>query len=211
MEIVDPRQDIPRNPVGQILTHEGRSIALVDLGRDASEALRASCPWISRSGPAESSRSRGETTSKNVAVALSETATVPFEGIRLRTATILGQVSIAGKGLAGVTVSLRGEGETRADTTDVNGFYSFARLRAGVYAVAISGYDTMVYSFESTSVSVALGDGQVLPVPFQGTKVGTAIAAQIKERPRGNGQQGTGWGSRRAGLGVPFHRPWGCQ
>ena len=42
MEIIDPQQDIPRNPVGQVLTHEGRSIALVDLGRDASDALRAS-------------------------------------------------------------------------------------------------------------------------------------------------------------------------
>ena len=44
MEILDPRQDIPRNPVGQILTHDRRSIALVDLGRDASDALRASWP-----------------------------------------------------------------------------------------------------------------------------------------------------------------------
>ncbi len=42
MEIVGSQEDIPRNPVGQVLTHEGRSIALVDLGRDASEALRAS-------------------------------------------------------------------------------------------------------------------------------------------------------------------------
>ena len=42
MEIVSSQEDTPRNPVGQILTHEGRSIALVDLGRDASEALRAS-------------------------------------------------------------------------------------------------------------------------------------------------------------------------
>ena len=41
MEILDPRQDAPLGPVGQILTHEGRSIALVDLGRDASDALRA--------------------------------------------------------------------------------------------------------------------------------------------------------------------------
>ncbi len=41
MEILDPRQDAPHGPVGQILTHEGRSIALVDLGRDASDALRA--------------------------------------------------------------------------------------------------------------------------------------------------------------------------
>ena len=42
MEILDPQQDIPRNPIGQILTHQGHSIALVDLGRDASDALRAS-------------------------------------------------------------------------------------------------------------------------------------------------------------------------
>lgn len=33
---------MPRDPVGQVLKHEDRSIALVDLGRDASEALRAS-------------------------------------------------------------------------------------------------------------------------------------------------------------------------
>ena len=36
---------IPQGPVGQTLTHEGYSkIALVDLGREASEALRASWP-----------------------------------------------------------------------------------------------------------------------------------------------------------------------
>ena len=44
MEILDPQQSIPRDPVGQILTHGGRSIALVDLGGDASDALRASWP-----------------------------------------------------------------------------------------------------------------------------------------------------------------------
>ncbi len=42
MEILDPRDEVPNTPVGQTLTHEGRSIALVDLGRDASNALRAS-------------------------------------------------------------------------------------------------------------------------------------------------------------------------
>lgn len=41
MEIVEGH-DVPGGPVGQVLKHEGRSIALVDLGRDASEALRAS-------------------------------------------------------------------------------------------------------------------------------------------------------------------------
>ena len=35
----------PQGPVGQILTHEGYAkIALVDLGREASDALRASWP-----------------------------------------------------------------------------------------------------------------------------------------------------------------------
>ena len=46
MEILDLRQDIPRDPVGQVLTYDGRSIALVDLGRDASDALRASWPTV---------------------------------------------------------------------------------------------------------------------------------------------------------------------
>ena len=44
MESLGLRQDIPRGPVAQVLTCEGRSVALVDLGRHASEALRASWP-----------------------------------------------------------------------------------------------------------------------------------------------------------------------
>lgn len=42
--MVSPGQDVPGDPVGQILTDQGRSIALVDLGLDASAALRASWP-----------------------------------------------------------------------------------------------------------------------------------------------------------------------
>lgn len=37
-----PSEDVPSEPVAQILTHEGRSIAVVDLGRHASKELRAS-------------------------------------------------------------------------------------------------------------------------------------------------------------------------
>lgn len=44
MEISVLSNDLPRTPVGQILTHDARSIALVDLGCDASKALRASWP-----------------------------------------------------------------------------------------------------------------------------------------------------------------------
>ena len=42
MEILGLRQDVPRDPVAQVLKYEGSPIALVDLGKDASEALRAS-------------------------------------------------------------------------------------------------------------------------------------------------------------------------
>ena len=41
VESLGLRQDIPRHPVAQVLTYEERSIALVDLGTNASEALRA--------------------------------------------------------------------------------------------------------------------------------------------------------------------------
>ena len=44
MESRELRPEVPREPVGQVLTYEGRAIALVDLGRDASEALRVSWP-----------------------------------------------------------------------------------------------------------------------------------------------------------------------
>ena len=43
---------VPQGPVGQILTHEGYAkIALVDLGREASDALRASWPARGRAEP----------------------------------------------------------------------------------------------------------------------------------------------------------------
>lgn len=42
VEILGLRQDVPRDPVGQVLKYKGSPIALLDLGRDASEALRAS-------------------------------------------------------------------------------------------------------------------------------------------------------------------------
>ena len=43
MEIPDLQEEVPRHPVGQLLTYKDRpEIALVDLGRDASAALRES-------------------------------------------------------------------------------------------------------------------------------------------------------------------------
>ena len=44
METEGSVPDVPRHPVGQVLTGEEHAIAVVDLGREASEALRASWP-----------------------------------------------------------------------------------------------------------------------------------------------------------------------
>ena len=55
MDILGLQQEVPRDPVGQVLTHEEYGkVALVDLGREASDALRASWPATSpfRSGGA---------------------------------------------------------------------------------------------------------------------------------------------------------------
>ena len=41
MDVSDPGPKPPDKPVAQILTHEGRSVVLVDLGSSASDALRA--------------------------------------------------------------------------------------------------------------------------------------------------------------------------
>ena len=109
-----------------------------------------------------------ETTSKNVALGADETATVPFEGIRLRTAAIIGQVSVEGKGLSGVTVTLKGAGLELTTTTDSTGQYAFSGLPAGNYSVSISGYDTTRYSFETTSKNVALPLSATATVPFDG-------------------------------------------
>ena len=43
--------------------------------------------------------------------------------------------------MAGVTVTMTGEGEDKTDVTDAGGLYAFSKLKAGAYSVAISGYD----------------------------------------------------------------------
>ena len=114
------------------------------------------------------------TTSATVRVEHGRTANVPFEGILLRTAAIMGQVSIEGEGLAGVTVSLSGEGENQTARTDNSGQYAFSDLPAGNFQVGISGYDTDDYSFETTSKNVALALGETATVPFEGTLLRTS-------------------------------------
>ncbi len=116
-------------------------------------------------------------TAAAVTVGVGESKIVPpFDGTYLRTASIQGQVSVEGVGLAGVTVSLSGgpDGVSETATTDAGGLYTFASLRAGDYAVAISGYDTGDYEFEVTSQSVTVALAQTATVPFEGTLLRTS-------------------------------------
>ena len=114
------------------------------------------------------------TTSATVQVAHGRTENIPFEGILLRTASIMGQVSVEGEGLADVTVSLSGEGENQTRMTDASGQYTFADLPAGNFAVGISGYDTDDYSFETTSKNITLPLGETATVPFEGLLLRTS-------------------------------------
>ena len=52
MGILGLQPEVQQGPVGQILTHEGYAkISLVDLGREVSDALRASWPARGRAEP----------------------------------------------------------------------------------------------------------------------------------------------------------------
>ncbi len=115
-------------------------------------------------------------TASAVAVGVGESKVVSFDGTYLRTAGIQGQVSVEGEGLSGVTVSLTGgpDATDMTTTTDASGQYSFAKLRAGDYAVGISGYNTKDYEFEVTSQNVTVALGETATVPFEGTLLRTA-------------------------------------
>ena len=117
-----------------------------------------------------------------VAVGVGESKIVSFDGTYLRTAAIMGQVSVEGVGLEGVNVSLAGgpDGADMSTTTDAAGLYSFAKLRAGDYSVGISGYDTDDYEFAVTSQNVTIALGETANVPFDGILLRTSgIAGRV--------------------------------
>ena len=115
-------------------------------------------------------------TAASVTVGVGESKIISFDGTYLRTAGIMGQVSAEGAGLEGVTVSLAGGPDATDMTTetDASGQYSFAKLRAGDYAVGISGYNTDDYEFELTSQNVTVALGETANVPFEGVLLRTA-------------------------------------
>lgn len=113
-------------------------------------------------------------TAKSVILAGGETANVPFDGVRLRTAGVRGRVSADGVGLDGVTVILSGAADDTTATAD-DGRYRFADLGPGTYRVAITGYDASTYSFEAQqSPAFTLERGESTDIDFAGTASRTA-------------------------------------
>jgi hypothetical protein len=98
------------------------------------------------------------------------TVTANFDGAYIKTASVTGTVTVSGNALAGVTVTLG----TASVNTDSNGQYSFAALRAGTYTLTISGWNSTMYTFATTTASVTLTMGQSKVQSFAGAYVATA-------------------------------------
>ena len=142
-------------------------------GQYAFTGLRAGAYTVEISGFDDDEVGFGSLMS-SATVGVGESKVISFDGTYLRTAGIMGQVSVEGEGLAGVTVTMTGEGEDQTDVTDAGGLYAFSKLKAGDYSVAISGYDTDDYAFGTTSMNVAVATGETANIPFEGTLLRTS-------------------------------------
>ena len=119
-------------------------------------------------------------------VGVGESKIISFDGTYLRTAGIMGQVSVEGVGLPNVTVTMTGEGEDETDVTDAGGLYGFSKLKAGSYSVAISGYDPDEVEFGTTSMNVTIALGETANVPFDGTLLRTSgISGRVSTEGEG--------------------------
>ena len=124
--------------------------------------------------------------SSSATIGVGESKILTFDGTYLRTAGIMGQVSVEGGGLAGVTVTMTGEGEDQTDITDAGGLYGFSKLKAGAYSVAISGYDPDQVEFGTTSMNVTIALGETANIPFEGTLLRTSgISGRVSTEGEG--------------------------
>ena len=116
-----------------------------------------------------------DVTLKTVTVAYGETANIPFEGILLRTAGIMGTVTVEGVGpISDVLVTIQGQGENESKSTNSAGEYSFEQLPAGDYSVTISGFDDDEYGFAATTATVTVALRETETVAFDGIMLRTA-------------------------------------
>ena len=95
--------------------------------------------------------------------------TADFAGTYIRSASVMGSVTVEGMGLGGVMVALTGT-ESQSSQTGEDGSFSFSGLRAGDYTVEMSGWDPDRYVFDETSQSVSVGVGAQQMVDFMGTR-----------------------------------------
>ncbi|MYH51349.1 MAG: hypothetical protein F4139_00195 [Gemmatimonadetes bacterium] len=108
-----------------------------------------------------------------------ENVTVNFPGTWIRTAAIMGTVTVENEGLSGVTVKLSGMSDSET-LTDASGQYAFTGLRAGNYTIEISGFDEEDVAFGSTQSTAALAVGESKVVTFEGTYLrASAITGQV--------------------------------
>ena len=153
---------------------ENRSMTTNSAGQYAFDELRSGDYAIGISGY-DTDEMSFEVTSQTVTVAHGETANIPFEGTLLRTAGIMGTVSVEGVGpIADVTVTIQGNGENESMATNSAGEYSFERLHAGDYSVTISGFDDDEYGFDVTTATVTVALQDTETVEFDGIMLRTA-------------------------------------
>ena len=114
------------------------------------------------------------TTSRSATVSASNPqVTVDFDCEFVRTASILGSVTVEGTGLSGVTVGLGGTASA-STSTDSDGQFAFTSLRAGSYTLSLSGFDASRYTFAPTFQSVTLSVGETAFIDFSGV-VGSGV------------------------------------
>ena len=116
-------------------------------------------------------------TSAVAEVAVGATEELDFQASYLRASAVMGQVTIEGKGLTGVTVSLQGVDRNLEVGTNSGGQFSFSDLRKGDYSVAISGYDPDEYGFDVTSQTLTVAYGETAPADFDGIALRTAAVS----------------------------------
>ena len=153
---------------------ENRSMTTNSAGQYSFDGLRSGDYAIGISGY-NTDEVSFDVTSQTVTVAYGETATLPFEGTLLRTAGIMGTVTVEGVGpIEDVTVTIQGQGETKSMPTNSDGVYSFNRLHAGDYSVTISGFDDDEYGFDVTTATVTVALQDTETVAFGGIMLRTA-------------------------------------
>ena len=113
--------------------------------------------------------------------------TVDFSGKWVRTAALLGSVTVEGNPIVGIMVKLAGMSESET-LTGSGGQYSFTGLRKGDYTVQVSDFDEEDIGFSSTVEPVELEVGESIVKNFEGTYV-RASSILVQVNIEGNGME----------------------